>query len=128
VNGFGCTGSDCEQLDLKSLQLNVPSAFAPEVNNGFDGNIFLPKGHSLRDYKLTIYDKWGNIVFQTTELDAEGKPAVGWDGNHYENGTPLPMGAYTWRIDAWFNDGTCWLGKEVSNGERRIVGTVTLIR
>ena len=128
VNGFGCTGSDCEQLDLKSLQLNVPSAFAPEVNNGFDGNIFLPKGHSLRDYKLTIYDKWGNIVFQTTELDAEGKPAVGWDGNHYVNGTPLPMGAYTWRIDAWFNDGTCWLGKEVSNGERRIVGTVTLIR
>jgi PKD repeat protein len=128
INGFSCRDSTCIALSLRSLQLNVPNAFAPEVNNGFDANIFLPKGHSLKSYTLTIFDKWGNIVFQTAELDEEGKPAVGWDGTHYQNGTPLPMGAYTWRIDAVFDEGTVWLGKKYTNGTRRNVGSVTLIR
>jgi PKD repeat protein len=127
-NSFGCADSLCVPLRLNSLQLNVPNAFAPEANVGSEANVFLPKGHSLEHYILRIYDKWGNIVFESKVLDEEGAPAEPWDGTHYINGTPLPMGSYTWRIDAQFLDGSLWLGKEYRTGERKNVGSVTLIR
>jgi PKD repeat protein len=127
-NTSGCTDSICVNLELRSLQLNVPNAFVPELNVDSDANLFLPKGHSLREYTLRVYDKWGNIVFETNVLDEEGKPVDGWDGNHYQNATPLPMGSYTWRIDAVFNDGTVWFGKRYGNGTQKNVGSVTLIR
>lgn len=127
-NSFGCRDTFCTDLLLESLQLNVPSALAPEALTGTDANVFLPKGHALIEYHLQIYDRWGNLVFESQALDEEGKPTEAWDGTHYLNGTPLPMGAYTWRIDAVFNDGTIWLGAETRSGKRKNVGSVSIIR
>lgn len=127
-NSFGCRDTLCQELLLESLQINVPSALAPEVLTGTDANVFLPKGSELLTYHLRIFDRWGNIVFESTALDDEGKPSEPWDGTHYRNGTPLPMGAYTWRIDATFNDGTVWLGMPRENGNPKNVGSVTIIR
>jgi PKD repeat protein len=127
-NSYSCFDTLCLNLKLRSLQLNVPNAFTPELDVGSDANIFLPKGHSLKEYVLRVYDKWGNIVFETNALDEEGIPIEGWDGTHYQNGIDLPMGSYTWRIDAIFNDGTVWFGKEYNNGTIKNVGSVTLIR
>ena len=128
VNGLGCEDENCKTLNLDLLVLNVPNAFAPESESGFDGDVFLPKGNNLKDYLLTIYDKFGNIVFQTNKLNEEGIPIEGWDGNHYKNGIPLPMGSYTWKIDAVFKDGSVWLGKEYKNSIIKNVGSVTLLR
>lgn len=127
-NGFGCADTLCQELLLESLQLNVPNALAPEALTGTDANVFLPKGNALIKYHLRIFDRWGNIVFESTALDEEGKPVEAWDGRHYRNGTPLPMGTYTWRIDAVFNDGTIWLGEETKTGKRKNVGSVSIIR
>ncbi len=127
-NSFGCRDTLCQELLLESLQLNVPSALAPEVLTGTDANVFLPKGHALISYHLRIFDRWGNLVFESTALDEEGKPIEAWDGTHYLNGTPLPMGSYTWRIDATFNDGTIWLGAETRTGSFKNVGSVSIIR
>lgn len=127
INAFGCGDTLCQDLLLESLQLNVPNALAPDVISGTESNVFLPKGHSLMAYHLRIYDRWGNIVFESTALDEEGKPSEAWDGSHQQNGSILPMGAYTWRIDATFNDGTVWLGKDYGR-TRKNVGSVTLIR
>ena len=127
-NAYSCADSLCLNLKLRSLQLNVPNALAPELNVGSDANVFLPKGHSLSSYTLRIYDKWGNIVFETSALDEEGKPSEPWDGTHYLNGTELPMGGYTWRIDAVFNDGSIWTGKDYDWRGLKNVGSVTLIR
>ncbi|MCR9152573.1 MAG: PKD domain-containing protein [Bacteroidetes bacterium] len=127
-NSFGCRDTLCQELLLQSLQLNVPSALAPEAITGTDVNVFLPKGHSLVEYHLQIFDRWGNVVFESMALDEEGKPSEAWDGRHYQKGNPLPMGAYTWRIDAVFNDGTVWLGQETRSGKRKTVGSVTIVR
>jgi PKD repeat protein len=127
-NDFGCADSACQDVEMLSLQLNVPNALAPEEDMGTESNVFLPKGHSLREYQLRIYDKWGNIVFETDALDENGIPSEPWDGTHQENGIALPMGAYTWRIDAVFNDGTIWQGVVYSNGKINNVGSVTIVR
>jgi gliding motility-associated-like protein len=38
---------------------------------------------------MTILDRWGNIVFRTSNLD------IGWDG--YFNGKPMPSGVYPFK-------------------------------
>ena len=91
--------------------------------------IFLPKGHSLDQYELWIYDKWGNNVFYTNEIDPIIKsPSEGWNGNDIKTGEPVPMGVYAWRIRAVFDDGTRWTGQKSVYDITKAYGTLTLIR
>ena len=71
-------------------QLAVPNAFTPHNNDGINDEFkpllrFLPK-----DYYFSIYNRWGNKVFETTD------PHVGWDGN--VNGQPAEEGVYIYFI------------------------------
>ena len=72
--------------------------------------IFLPKGKSLKEYHLQIFDVWGGLLWETKELDETGSPAIGWDGT--SKGAPAPQGTYVWKIHAIFSDGTIWKGKD----------------
>lgn len=126
-NSYNCDSTICKTLEINGYRLYVPNAFAPELTDVGDGNIFLPKGHSMRDYNLRIYDKWGNKLFETRTLDENGEPAEPWDGTG-PSGEPLPMGAYAWVIEAQFDDGSIWQGKEYDNGSKKSFGTITLIR
>ena len=127
TNSFGCKDSVCTSLWLWPAQLDVPNALAPDITYAGEDAVFLPKGHSLMEYELMIFDKWGNVVFVTTALDANGIPSEAWNGRLNNTGDPLPMGAYVWKIRAVFDDGTNWLTERSKIGKRDY-GTVTLIR
>jgi len=104
--------------------LQVPNAFAPEQGAG-DAQWFLPKGLSLKEYRLQIFSPYGELLWESTELH-EGKPATGWDGTH--NGHPLPQDVYVWKILAVFEDGTEWRGVKTEVGGYKRIGSVTLLR
>ncbi len=125
-NDFGCADTICEELNLKGYLLFAPNAFAPDLEGAGLANYFLPSGHSMKEYHLRIFDEWGNVIFESTSLDENGIPNEPWDGKHAKKGTDLPMGAYVWKIDAIFNDGTKWGEKD--NNSKLPYGTVTLIR
>jgi len=127
TNSFGCKDSVCTSLWLWPAQLDVPNALAPDITYAGEDAVFLPKGHSLMEYELMIFDKWGNVVFTSTALDASGIPSEAWNGRLNNTGDPLPMGAYVWKIRAVFDDGTNWLTERNKIGKRDY-GTVTLIR
>lgn len=67
----------------------VPDAFTP---NG-DGNNdeFIPKGILTDQFRMLIYDRWGEVIFSTTDK------TKGWDGTI--NGQPALAGQYMYRID-----------------------------
>lgn len=100
----------------------VPNAFIPTGEDGY--NTFLPRGTGLISYNMQIYDTWGNLLFETDKLE-NGQPAEGWNGIH--KGALLPQDAYVWHITARFGNGLIWPGKLFENGQRRNVGSVTLI-
>jgi PKD repeat protein len=104
--------------------LFVPNAIIPTYD---DPNIrgFLPAGTGLAYYRCLIFDKWGNEIWQSTALES-GSPSEAWDGTY--RGEIVPQGAYVWKIDAIFGNGTIWDGMEDRNGEFHQVGTVTVIR
>ncbi len=126
TNQYGCKDTLVKNIHVDYFQgLFVPNAFiaTSEFN---DLNKFIPKGKSLKTYRLQIYNTWGTLLFETSELDAYGSPLVGWDG--YYQGEPVPQDVYVWKIEATFLNGSIWLGKEYPNGEVKPTGTITLIR
>ncbi|WP_158798321.1 putative Ig domain-containing protein [Pedobacter sp. L105] len=86
----------------------IPNTFTP---NG-DGNndIFYVYGNSIASMKMRIYDQWGHLIYQASQIQN------GWDGTY--RGTLQPNGVYVYVIDLIMTDGTKTLKK----------GTVTLLR
>lgn len=91
-----------------------PNAFKP-----FDGNndIFKPYSefNSFISYDLTVWDRWGQRIFQSSELD------VGWDGTKNNTGSSLPGGVYIWKVNYEVS-----IGLDVESREQ--AGTVLMIR
>lgn len=73
----------------------APTAFAP---NGVNSR-FQVKGDFTDEFRLTIFDRWGTVIYSTTSSNAE----AGWDGS--TNGQPAPAGTYAWRVDVRDKDG-----------------------
>jgi gliding motility-associated-like protein len=71
-------------------QVYMPEAFTPNddgTNDIFNAVFtFLPT-----DYEMKIYNRWGNIIFRTTD------PEEGWDGKQ-SNGASAPTGTYIYYI------------------------------
>lgn len=65
-----------------------PNALNPKSVNT-DNWEFKPKADFLRDYKMTIYSKRGENLFETTD------PAKGWDG-YNKNGKLCPRDSYVY--------------------------------
>jgi len=67
--------------------LHVPNAFTP--NNDGDNDQFIPQGLRMDKYKsytLYIYNQWGEIIFETEDINEW------WDGADSQNGS------YAWAI------------------------------
>ena len=123
-NEYGCPDTTYQVYELLFTNLFVPNAFVPNNSNP-ELKEFKPIGINLRSYQIEVYSAWGNLVFQSTQLE-NGAPAEGWDGT-FEN-KDLPTGSYIWRISAVFEDGEHWKGSDNGDGNTSTNGTVTLIR
>lgn len=126
INQFGCADT-LEQLVIVDFfnGLFVPNAIYPG-HPDFGVANFLPKGVGLATYEILIYDDWGNLIWESTALDADGRPTGSWDGKF--NGEPVQQDAYVWKVSATFLDTKIWKGKEYPGGKFKKSGTVTVIR
>jgi hypothetical protein len=75
---------------------------------------------------LQIFNTWGTLLFESTELDYAGSPKVGWDGTY--EGKPCQQDVYVWKINATFINGSIWQGKVYADGQIKPTGTVTLVK
>ena len=106
--------------------LYVPNAICPGC---IQSNLreFLPKGKGLLQYRLQIFTTWGELIFQTTGIDAEGAPSQAWDGRY--KGILVQQDVYVWRIDAKFKNGTEWIGMIYpGEGKYKKAGTITVVK
>jgi gliding motility-associated-like protein len=106
-----CQATDSVRV-TSNCYLSVPNGFSPDgdgVNDYFNPRDLLGKG--LSTFEMTIYNRWGQVVFKTANLDGRG-----WDGKY--NGVQQPQGVYVYVIEASFKDGQ----KETHKGN------VTLLR
>ena len=73
----------------REAKILVPDAFTP--NGDGQNDEFLAKGIYFDKFRMTIYDRWGSVIYSTTEK------TKGWDGT--ENGQPALTGQYMYRIE-----------------------------
>ena len=109
TNEWGCKIVDSIDIfvDPQTL-LTVPNAFTP--GKGTNGTFAVIKRGIATLNSFRIYNRWGNMVFETTNIDQ------GWDGTY--NGVPQPFDVYVYEIDA-----------TTTTGERfNKHGNVTLVR
>jgi gliding motility-associated-like protein len=105
-----CSGADTMLIKACPALIFFPSAFSP---NG-DGlnDYFQPKGTDIRDFHMIIFDRWGTVVFETSD------PANGWPGTI--NNEYAEPGVYTFMASYKDPDST---------GEfKKITGNLTLVR
>lgn len=75
----------CVELDPG---LWVPNAFTPDSDNLND--IWRPEGSQIEEYRLLIFNRWGELLFETTNF------YEGWDGTY--KGEPAKSDAYEYKI------------------------------
>ncbi|WP_166664857.1 PKD domain-containing protein [Pedobacter metabolipauper] len=102
----------------------VPNAFTPGSDNPALRE-FKAKGIGIKAWRMGVFDKWGELLWETTKLD-DGKPVEGWDGTF--KGTAMPQGVYYWKISVEFNNGIAWKGMTYNSSAPRRTGVIHLIR
>ena len=110
VDSLGCTATDREMLIVrKDRPVYVPTAFSPNGDNNND--LFYIGANTefvigLQD--LRIYDRWGELMFSTEEIEGGTFPAndprFGWNGKHGD--TDVNPQVFVYSVKAFFADGT----------------------
>ena len=83
-----------------------PNAFTPNLDGpsggvynplDFTNDVFYPIGEGVENYRLEIFNKWGVLIFESSEVN------IGWDG-YYDNKL-LDEGVYVWKVTGKYNNG-----------------------
>ena len=92
MNPAGCDDSISMIVFMQAaFELYVPNAFTPDYDDFNES--FFPKGFGISDegYTFRIFNRWGDLVFQTNELYGA------WNGR-MNNGDLAQDGTYTWTV------------------------------
>jgi len=76
-----------------AVQFYIPNTFTPDGDKF--NQTFVPtfsNGVSKEDYKMLIYNRWGEILFESLD------PQIGWDGSYGIEGLDCQSGTYTYKI------------------------------
>lgn len=108
-NGYGCLDSTLRQVLIQpELRCYVPNAFTPNGDSRNPG--FLPVCEGTSGIHLRIWDRWGELVYETTDFTP-------WDGTD-RNGHILPEGLYIYEATL----------RDFARGAERFRGHVLLLR
>ncbi|MCB2222186.1 MAG: gliding motility-associated C-terminal domain-containing protein [Bacteroidetes bacterium] len=90
----------------------APTAFSPNGDGLNDKFEIHGLGTDLKAYDLTIYNRFGDIVFETDN------PETNWNGLYLNTGEPMPTEVYIWVAKLSYTGGESIIDK----------GTVTLLK
>jgi gliding motility-associated-like protein len=108
-NFWGCSDTVVKTIQVREdVHVYVPDAFTP---NG-DGlnDVFMPKGRGVKKYNLSIYNRWGDRIFESNDI------AKGWDGAVGKSDSSDEV--FVWRI----------IYTDVNFSVNELTGHVTLLR
>jgi gliding motility-associated-like protein len=96
ITNAGCTDTAVSVIDVDDrIIFYVPNTFTPD-NDAFNEQ-FQPvftAGYDPQDYSLLIFNRWGEIVFESKDA------SVGWDGTYGGQSNEIVKdGTYIWKIE-----------------------------
>jgi len=100
--------ADTITVNFGICNIGLPTGFSPNGDGAND--VLYVRGAGIETMNLKIYNRWGQMLFETTDQ------RIGWDGTF--GGQPQPMETYGYVLLATLKDGASKMMK----------GNVTLIR
>jgi gliding motility-associated-like protein len=113
INAQGCKDTAMATIDITpDMGVYIPNAFTPDGNGRND--VFMPYGYGIKEdmYKMEIFDRWGELIFNSTEF------RKGWDGKVKGSDVIAQDGVYIYKITI----------TDLENNKKNYVGHVTLIK
>ncbi len=112
TSSFGCKDSVIKFVRIDpEYMIYVPNAFTPNFDQSND--VFMAKGEGIKDFQLYIFDRWGNEIFYSNDINK------GWDGRFQSKGSEIVQeDVYVWKIEL----------KSVKGGKEQLSGVVSLIK
>ncbi len=108
-NKWGCKDTSVQYVKvITDFSMYVPNAFTP--NNDSRNDIFMPVARGVKFYEMTIFDRWGELLFTTTELSR------GWDATF--KGEACKEDVYVWVITV----------TTIHGQQKQLSGSVSLMR
>ncbi len=109
VNQFGCVDSLYEFVIITNdFTIYIPNAFTPDHDGHND--VFTASGSGITDYSMDIFDRWGEAIFHTTDIN------LPWDGT--VSGEKAKPDVYVYSISV----------KDIFAVGHKYVGKVALLR
>jgi gliding motility-associated-like protein len=110
TNSVGCKDTAYIEVIIRpEFYFWIPNAFTPNGNGLND--VFKPKLLGVHEYTFLIFDRWGEKIFETNNMEA------GWNG--YFKGRLCTNDVFVYKIN--FRD-------DVQNIDHQYIGRVTLVR
>jgi gliding motility-associated-like protein len=101
----GC--SDTASIEIKAslseCEVYPPSIFVPNIfspNGDQVNDVLYVRGNGIKSFTLKIYDRWGEKVFETSDL------AIGWDCSYRDK--PMNGAVFVYTLYAEFENGTIY--------------------
>ena len=109
----GCLDSAKQTIVVvEEPTIYVPTAFSPDGDGINDLFTVQANGMDLDNYEIRIYDRWGELIFESSDLYES------WDGRAKDKTKFVENGSYIWLVTV----------KDVNGIETQKSGTVTVIR
>ena len=109
ISPDGCEETDSVNVFVRG-NMYVPNAFTPDEDGLND--IFKAEGVDISEFKMEIYNRWGDLVFISENI------GQGWDGSNRSDGYYCPPDIYQYRI----------IAREKHGDYFELKGHVTLLR
>ncbi|GAB4279444.1 MAG: hypothetical protein Kow0068_03440 [Marinilabiliales bacterium] len=88
----GCLDTAYKDVTIQNeYTFYAPTAFTPDYDGINDYFYVYGNGIDSRNFKLYIFDRWGEVIFETEDINE------GWDGR-VKNGKIGKNGTYTWLV------------------------------
>jgi gliding motility-associated-like protein len=111
VSASGCRDSILLEDEVSIIgegDIKFPNAFTPNGDGLNDS--FKPVSKGVIKYEMYVYNRWGELIFTTKDLNA------GWSGKI--NGDLAKPDVYVWKAEGKFTNGRSF----------ELAGDITLIR
>lgn len=112
VNDNGCVDEIAKQVEvLPEFAFYIPNAFTPNRVDGIN-DTFFGQGVGINEYHIWIFDRWGNCVFNTKDINE------GWDGRANNGADIAQQDVFVWKVRL----------TDIFGKRHDYIGTVTLVR
>src|SRR5690554_1444870 len=95
IGDFGCMDSTNLTIIINNpdIEISIPNIFTPNSDN--ENDFFqLINVQNISELDLVILNRWGNVVFESSDIDFK------WNGSVLNNGAECSDGTYFYKITA----------------------------